>query len=457
VNSFRKITLAALVFVLLAGCTGTKSATPAPTPEPTSALAAQSTLVESTPTIDLAQAAQHLQGIKITFLHPWMGQMNDAINELVQQFNQSNEWGIAVSAQPAGSASEVENTLISDLQDGTLPELVAAPVDELLSLNKNSQTVVDLTPFIESADWGLSSTYLPVFWDQDVKDGVRLGIPAQRNTKVLVYNQTWAQELGFTQPPQTPDDFLTQTCAANAALKKDSDSQNNGLGGYIIDTDALSMASWAVAFNSDLSNFNNQHSIAALNYLRGLLDKGCAWNSKDPSPYAYFAARQTLVYSADLQDLLKQKQAMGSAGNTDTWTVLAFPTANQPRLLTEGASYAILSSTPEKELAAWLFIRYMSSLDAQGKLVKASVTLPLSDDAIPYAVELQDSLPQWVDVVNLLPNAIAVPTRADWNQAKMIWEDASWQLFKANLTAEQIPDLVKQMDATLKELTGNAQ
>ncbi|MPM98911.1 hypothetical protein SDC9_146101 [bioreactor metagenome] len=39
----------------------------------------------------------------------------------------------------------------------------------------------------------------------------------------------------------------------------------------------------------------------------------------------------------------------------------------------------------------------------------------------------------------------------------MIWEDASWQLFKANLTAEQIPDLVKQMDATLKELTGNAQ
>lgn len=456
-NLFKRIFLAAFVSILAAGCSGSQPATTSSTKVPTQDLTAQPTLVESTPTIDINQAAQHLQGIKITFLHPWMGQMNDAINDLVQQFNQSNEWGIVVSAQAAGSASEVENTLLSDLQDGTLPELVAAPVDELLTLNKNSQTVMDLTPFVESADWGLSSTYLPVFWDQDLKDGVRLGIPAQRNSKVLVYNQTWAQELGFSQPPQTPEDFLTQTCAANAALKKDSDSQNDGLGGYIIDTDALSMASWAVAFNSDLSNFNNQHSIAALNYLRGLLDKGCAWNSKDPSPYAYFAARQTLVYSADLQDLLKQKQAMGSAGNTDTWTVLAFPTANQPRLLTEGASYAILSSTPEKELASWLFIRYMSSLDAQGKLVKASVTLPLSDDAIPYAVELQDSLPQWVDVVNLLPDATTVPTRADWNQAKMIWEDASWQLFKANLTAEQIPDLVKQMDATLKELTGNAQ
>ena len=70
-------------------------------------------------------------------------------------------------------------------------------------------------------------------------------------------------------------------------------------------------------------------------------------------------------------------------------------------------------------------------------------------------MELQDSLPQWVDVVNLLPDATTVPTRTDWNQAKMIWEDASWQLFKANLTAEQIPDLVKQMDETLKELTGN--
>jgi len=460
VNFIKKTFLAALVLMLAAGCSGTKTATPAAsaaTAEPTGDLTAQPTQVESTPTIDLAQAAQNLRGVKLTFLHPWMGKMNDAINELVEQFNQSNEWGIVVSAQAAGSASEVENTLIADLQEGTLPELVAAPVDELLGLNKNSQTVVDLTTFVESKDWGLSNAYLPVFWDQDVKAGVRLGVPAQRNAKVLVYNQTWAQELGFTQPPQTPDDFLTQTCAANAALKKDNDSQNDGLGGYIIDTDALTMASWAVAFNSDLSTFNNQHTIAAFNYLRGLLDKGCAWNSKDPSPYAYFAARQTLVYSADLQDLLKQQQAMGSAGNNDTWTVLAFPTANQPRLLTEGASYAILTSTPEKELASWLFIRYMSSLDAQGKLVKASVTLPLSDDAIPYAVELQDSLPQWVDVVNLLPDATTVPTRTDWNQAKMIWEDASWQLFKANLTAEQIPDLVKQMDETLKELTGNPQ
>lgn len=450
-----KLLPVALLLALTAGCAGANTATPAGTVTATAASSPAATEVVSTPTLDLSVAAQKLRGVKVTFLHPWTGDMATAMGDLIDQFNQTNEWGIVVSAEAAGSASEVENTLLADLQNSTLPEVVAAPVDVLLGLNQNSETVVDLTPFVESKDWGLTSTYLSVFWDQDVKEDYRLGIPAQRNSKVLVYNQTWAEELGFSQPPLTPDDFLTQSCAANAAMKLDNDSQNDGLGGYIIDTDALTMASWAAAFGSDLSNFNNAHTIGALTYLRGLMDKGCAWNSKDPAPYAYFAARQALLYSADLQDLLRQQQAMTSAGNSDTWTVLPFPTSTQAHLVSEGASYAVLTGAPEKELAAWLFIRFLSSLDAQGKLVKASVTLPLSDEAIPYAVELQDRLPQWVDVVNLLPDASAVPTDARWNKAKMIWEDASWQLFRSNLTAEQIPDLVKQMDDTLKELTGN--
>jgi ABC-type glycerol-3-phosphate transport system substrate-binding protein len=208
-----------------------------------------------------------------------------------------------------------------------------------------------------------------------------------------------------------------------------------------------------ICFGSDLTSFNNPRTIAALTYLRNLMDKGCAWNSKDPAPYAYFATRQTLIYSADLQDLLKQKQAMTSNVNNDSWTVLAFPTSGKTHLLAEGASYAILNTSYEKELASWLFIRFMTSLDAQGQLIKASVTLPLSDSAIQYAVELQDTLPQWVDVVNLLPDTAAVPTISDWSKAKMIWEDASWQLFRSNLTVKTSRSGSGD-GCTLKELTG---
>ncbi len=452
---FLKISFILILFcIFVVACAPDTTATPISVSTPDKVVTPGSTQVEPTSTIDLNMTAKKLQGVNVTFLHPWTGKMNDTINQLVDQFNKSNDWGITISVTAPGSASAMKETLLADLQNSTLPDMVAAPVDTLISLNKNSETVVDLSPFTNSKEWGLTSQYLPVFWDQDAKNGYRYGIPAQRNTKVLVYNQTWAQELGFSQPPLTPDEFMAQTCAANAAMKRDNDSQNDGLGGYILDTDALTMASWAAAFGSDLKSFNNPRTIASLTYLRNLMDKGCAWNSKDPAPYAYFASRQTLIYSADLQDLLKQQQAMTNKGNSDAWTVLAFPNSSKAHLLSEGASYAILNTSYEKELAAWLFIRFITSLDAQGQLIRASVTLPLSDEAIQYAVELQDTLPQWVDVVNLLPDAAAVPTTSDWSKAKMIWEDASWQLFRSNLTAESIPDLVKEMDTTLKELTG---
>jgi hypothetical protein len=38
----------------------------------------------------------------------------------------------------------------------------------------------------------------------------------------------------------------------------------------------------------------------------------------------------------------------------------------------------------------------------------------------------------------------------------MILEDASWQLFKTEMTADKIPDLVQLMDQTLSEISVTA-
>ena len=91
-----------------------------------------------------------------------------------------------------------------------------------------------------------------MIWDQDSLDGYRYGIPAQRTAKVMIYNRTWAKELGFDDLPATPEDFEKQTCAAYNALLNDNNKDNNGLGGWVIDNDAMTMASWAAAFGTDL-------------------------------------------------------------------------------------------------------------------------------------------------------------------------------------------------------------
>jgi len=302
---------------------------------------------------------------------------------------------------------------------------------------------------------------LPTFWNQDEVNGYRYGIPAERTAKVLIYNKTWANELGFSNPPTTMDDFQTQVCAAHTALKQDSDSTNDGLGGWIVDTDALTTASWAVAFGAPLQTdgkmtFSTPGTVNAMSYLRNLLDLGCAWNSKDSSPYSYFASRQALVYSADLQDIPLQQATLNIAGSKDEWMIIPYPTQGKTFILTQGPSYAILATSAEKRLASWLFIRWMSNADHIGSLVKASTTLPLGEKIIPYAIELEDSYPQWTEAVNLLQDAQLPPVDANWTTAKMIWEDAGWQLFKMDVKADQISDLTKQMDQTYSDLVGKA-
>jgi hypothetical protein len=89
-------------------------------------------------------------------------------------------------------------------------------------------------------------------------------------------------------------------------------------------------------------------------------------------------------------------------------------------------------------------------------VVKVSTTLPLGESLVNYSIELSDSLPQWQQAVDLLPYAQIAPVTADWPSAKVVLEDASWQLFQTNLTVAQIPDLTKQMDQTLDELIGTS-
>jgi ABC-type glycerol-3-phosphate transport system substrate-binding protein len=405
----------------------------------------------------------NLKGIQVFFEHPWAGSEADAIDSMVAEFNRDNPWGIMVVVEKPGSSAELINTLEEELGTSTQPDIIAAPIESLLALNQNDKVVIDLGPYVGSGTYGLDpkiiDAFSPVIWAQDSLDGYRYGIPAQRTAKVMIYNRTWAKELGFDNPPATPEDFEKQTCAAYNALLQDDNKDNNGLGGWVIDTDAMTLASWAAAFGTDLDSngqvkFSTEGMKDTFTYLRKLEDEGCTWVSKEPAPYNYFDNRQALVYSADLQDLAVQTSLQAISGGTDQWEVIPFPTKGEQFVYTYGPSYAILKNSEEKQLAAWLFIRWMTSLDHEGALVKAGATLPMGEDFINYSIELEDSIPQWGQMLPLLGVVKIPPQDPQWTQAKMILEDAGWQLFKTDMKPEDIPGLLAQMDSTLKDLEG---
>ncbi len=87
-----------------------------------------------------------------------------------------------------------------------------------------------------------------------------------------------------------------------------------------------------------------------------------------------------------------------------------------------GPSYSVLKSTPEKQLAAWLFARWLLSPESQSRWVEATGLFPLRippGDIGPYRA----ASPQWQAAVGYLSLAQGVPQLASWRKVRYVLED----------------------------------
>lgn len=424
----------------------------------------QTAAVDTTPTAtklpEITMDPKTLSGVQITYLHPWSGETGRMMDMLVDEFNQTNEWGINVLIQEPGSTGLAIQQLRAE-EAGTI-NVAALPNYEWLYQDQNLNPVLDLNPFAASAKVGFSkeerADFHPAFWDEFLVNGKLYGIPAQESAAVMFYNSTWAKELGFSNLPMTNTAFKLQTCAANALLRKDIDWQNDGLGGWIISTDADTLFSWLGTFGAlDLTSsplkFSRIEERKTFEFLFNLQASACAWSGRTPEPYDYFANRQALAYSGTTQDILPQSAAFERSGVEDEWLVMAYPGSESFGVLSSGLAYGVLKSDAQKELASWLFIRWLSQPVNQARLLQVTGSLPLGAKAMEYMTSFEDKNPQWKAALTLLPEVRPLPAQTNGAIVRMVLEDAGTFLFKPEFTAEGIPDLMTQLDATIKELS----
>src|SRR5258707_4978423 len=201
------------------------------------------------------------------------------------------------------------------------------------------------------------SDFSTAVWSQDEVDGKRYGVPAQRTARLIFYNQSWARELGFSSPPKASAEFEQQACAAHTALDKDTDPNNDALGGWLIDTDAMTALSWMQAFKGGVQEekglrFLTPGNVTAFKYLKVLQQKGCAWVASTDTPvYDRFAVRQALFSTGGLEDLVDQSRTFSASGSQDEWTVLPFAGDQQPALIVYGSSFVMFKSDDVTQLA----------------------------------------------------------------------------------------------------------
>ena len=198
-------------------------------------------------------------------------------------------------------------------------------------------------------------------------------------------------------------------------------------------------------------------NIAAFRFVKTLQQKNCAWVASLDLPVAdRFAARQALFVTASLEDLPNQARAFSAANSADEWTVLKFPGEERDALVVYGSSFIMLESDEAAQLASWLFMRWMLSVENQARWVQSTGLLPLRTSTMPLLGDYSSSHPQWAEAVTLLSEAETTPQLASWRMVRVMLEDGFRDMFDTirhpDLTDGQVPLILKQMDDTAEDL-----
>jgi multiple sugar transport system substrate-binding protein len=459
-----KLRIFLLGILLLTACQAVP-ATPAPTASP--ALTATPTRLPVTATA-LPQSTfnlteKDLQGIEIQIWHAWFDAPAALLNRQITDFNKENAWGIHVSADYQGSYNMLFNAVTDSLDSEKRPQIVLALVDQI-SVWDELDSVKNLTPYITDPVWGYTTAETTDFPDpflaQDQRAERQIALPAQRTARFLLYNRTWAEELGFISPPHSFDDFSTQACAANQAKRTDGDPQNDGKGGWIIDNDPDTVLAWMLGFGGSPFDENGTYqfisspNINSFKELKNLYDQRCIWLSTADTPYQQFAERSALFISAGMEEFPEISRAFAAAGNQDEWTALPYPGNERSALITYGTSYALLETDDEAEaLAAWLFIKWMLTPEHQAQFTKSTALFPIRISSLEDLSDYEKDHPQWSDAVDLISQAEIQPTQASWHRVRYLLGDGFESVFRFNLQAGSVAATLAEMNKTAKELS----
>lgn len=411
------------------------------------------------PTSQFQIEPSELNNVSLNFWHPWNGDKEEILNQLIDEFNSSNAWKIQVNPIYQGGYDEVGERVYNAINTGGYPEIAIGYPYQAAKWRSVRNIILDLDEYRRDPEWGLTfeeeKAFYPLFqnqWD----DPSNWGFPAQRTAQFLIYNKSWAEELGFSAAPSTPSEFKSQACAAHKSYSKDDNPDNDSFGGLIISANYPTTLAWIFAFGGEILKqdgsgyqFNTTQVNDAFEFLRTLYDDGCAWVSNNQPPVAEFSDREGLFISGNLDTISLLQSNLTVLGNDDEWEIITFPSStNTATMIVYGPDYFIFESTPAKQLASWLFIKWLSMPENQAKLITSHGTLPLQPAVMNLIDKDKRDQPRWQSLDGLMLYAKTEPLLPSWGVIRWAVSDATTQLFQWYFKADQIPSLTKLLNET---------
>lgn len=361
-------------------------------------------------------------GQTVTFWYQHSGSREEALQEIIAHFNDTNEYGITVEGSNQGGYGDIFSKMLNVVGTEDVPNLVVAYQNQAATYQLGDG-LVDMNSLVSDPKWGLSeeeqADFFPGFYGADIFpsfDNARLGFPPNRSMEMLYYNIDWLAELGYDAPPTTPEAFTEMACRAVDEGFSGAVGDAGSLG-YQFGFDASTIASLTFAFGGNIFDYENvaytyddPATIEAMNMIQGLFNEGCAGTITERFGDQISFANGKLLFFIDSSSGLPYVAAGVNDGAAFDWSVAPLPRRTEdPVMNVYGASVSMGRSTPEKELATWLFIKYYTSPESQAEWARASNYFPVRQSVADGLTEYFEENPAYQTAFELLPYGTTEP------------------------------------------------
>ncbi len=350
---------------------------------------------------------------------------------LADEFNATNPWRITVVPQSQGNYARLRQRLNEAVTHNATPDLVALYPYHVAAYAATGH-IVALDSYLDHPTLGLTRTdlddFIPGLLEGERNpqlDNRLMSFPIGPDVLVLVYNLDWLRNLGYQSPPLTWGTFK-EVC-------KQAVSDTNGDGepdtfGYAFVADAPTFAALVLTRGGTLLSadgrrvlFNSLEGEKGLRVLYETFNAHCAytvpgrgWDLNDWS-----SAR--VLFNIAPGSALPAYRAAIESSSAFRWGVTLLPyTSPEPVTPLHGQSWAILQTTPERQRAAWLFVRWLAESRQTQRWAMATYTLPVRRSAVAALQEMQDLDPELAQVLALAPYGRPEPTVAGWEAVNQI-------------------------------------
>jgi ABC-type glycerol-3-phosphate transport system substrate-binding protein len=383
--------------------------------------------------------------VEVVFWHVSSQTQGENLQKMVDEFNSKNP-NIKVKAEYKGSYSDIRKAILAAITAGITPDVAVAYTNQVAEY-ANAGKIVVLDDYINSSKYGLSkadlddlyAAYLAV--DRNPTQGNKLlSMRTSPSMEVMFYNISMMKELGLGEnPPKTWDDFARMCKAAGKAGKK----------GYALSVSASTLAGWIFTRGGEILSADGKKALLtekpavdSLVFLKELIDDGCAYQIAerygDQTDFANgkvlftFGSTAGLPYYRDaIQDKAANKQKFD-------WSVDIFPNTGKPVVDMYGPSWTIFKSTPEKQLASWLFVKWFTETEQTAKWSVLTGYFPMRKSAAnSEAVKKQmESLPVYKKSFDFLPYAKSEPNVSAWEAIRAAMADAITAVATGKMTPQ---------------------